>query len=94
LVEGSYKIRKITEEENIEHPQLRKMNMFEIYIKYNQIPKQFPLMVFKEKLSTFYLHKKELSNLKNLQSQSQSQFTFNIDSENQEEEIERMMQFI
>jgi hypothetical protein len=62
-LKGNYEIRKITEEEKIEHAQLRKMNMFEIYVKYNQISKSFPPTVFKEKVDTFYLHKKE-SNLK------------------------------
>jgi hypothetical protein len=67
----TYEVRQIAEEKKIEHKQLRKVTMFEIYIKYNQIPKYFPSTIYKEKSNTFYSHKKKLEELQSLHDQSQ-----------------------
>jgi hypothetical protein len=62
---GTYKVRQITEMKKIKHPQLRKVNMFEIYNNHKQKPKFIPTTVFKGKQNIFYRHKAELSSLIN-----------------------------
>jgi hypothetical protein len=63
-LKGIYKIGHIIEEEQIQRQQLRKVKMFEIYIKYDQNPKFYPHTIFKGNQNIFYQQKAEFSKSK------------------------------